>query len=163
MIPSALFGLLCPLLFIGFAVVAIIVAVRSVRAAKSARIAAGVVAPPVNVPTDPGEDGFWIVSCPADPGSMIYYHYWSAGTRYSGQVPFKPAPDGRQFVYTGRRPEQVSIVRIVQVDDDDDGLTGATLIPPIMVAGSIWDPSDSSSAPGSPPPSSSSSSFPSAY
>jgi hypothetical protein len=88
---------------------------------------------------------------------MIYYHYWAAGTRYSGQVPFKPEADGRQFVYTGRRPDQVSVVRIVEVDDDD-GLSGSTIIPPMIAGGPVWDLPDSSSGPSSPP-----SSFPSAY
>jgi hypothetical protein len=143
-------GFLCPLFFIGIFVVAIIMTIRLARARKGAPGGSGVSAPPpVNVPTQLAQDGFWITSCPADPGSIIYYHYWTAGARYSGQVPFKPEADGRQFVYTGRGPDQVSISRIA-------------LIPPIIIAGSTWDPSDSSSAPSS-PPASSSSSFPSAY
>jgi len=154
-------GLLCPVLFVGFFVLAIIIVVRLIRSRINAPGSSGPPAPPlVNVPTQPDQDGFWIVSCPAAPGSIISYDYWSGGSRYSGQVPFKPEADGRQFVYTGRRPEQVSVLRIVAVDDED-GLPGA-LIPPTIVAGSIWDPSDSFSAPSSSPPSSSSS-FPSAY
>src|SRR5262249_28567567 len=127
--------------------------VALIRLARRSRsVGSGGTGPPlVNVATQMDQDGFWMVSCPADPGSIIYYHYWSGGARYSGQVPFKPGPDGRQFVYTGRRPDQVSVARIVEVDDDD--LTGS-LIPPIVAAGSTWDPSDTPS----PPPS-----FPSAY
>jgi hypothetical protein len=98
-----------------------------------------------------------MLSCPADPGSIVYYHYWSGGARYSGQVPFKPDADGRQFVYTGRRPDQVAVARIVEVDDDD--LT-ASMIPPVIAAGSAWEPPDISSAPTPPP---APPSFPSAY
>jgi len=153
-------GFLCPLFFIGFIVVAIILTIRRARAARSAPGGSSL---PSAVPTELAQDGFWIVSCPADPGSIIYYHYWSAGARYSGRIPFQPAADRRQFVYTGRRPDQVSIVRIVSVAvDDDDGLTDTTLIPPIIAAGATWDPSDDSSAPSAPSPSSSPS-FPSAY
>jgi hypothetical protein len=153
-------GLLCPLLFIGFVVAVIILILRMLRAAKNRSDGSGVSPPPLaDVPTQAGEDGFWINSCPAGPGSIVCYHYWSGGTRYSGRVPFKPGADGRQFVYTGRRPEQVSIVRIVEVDDDDD--LSSTLIPPIIAAGLTSQPFDDISPP-SPPPSSSPS-FPTAY
>jgi hypothetical protein len=146
-------GLLCPLLFIGIFIFAIIAIVRLGRKSASGGLG-GSGRPAVNVPTELDQDGFWMVSCPANPGSIIHYHYWSGGVRYSGQVPFKPGGDGRQFVYTGRRPEQVSVTRVVEVDDDD--LTGS-VIPPIIAAGSTWDPPN----PPSPPPSPSS--FPSAY
>ena len=152
-------GLLCPLLFVGFFVLAIIVVIRLVRSGTRATGGPGVSAPPpVNVPTLLDQDGFWMVSCPADPGAIIYYHYWSAGVRYLGQVPFKPEADGRQFVYTGRRPDQVAVVRVVEADDDG-GVPGAALIPPTIPIDPIWDAPDSPSAPAS----SSSSSFPSAY
>jgi len=153
-------GFLCPLLFVGFFVLAIVVVIRMVRSGTRVIGGPGVSAsPPVNVPTQLDQDGFWMVSCPADPGAIIYYHYWSAGVRYSGQVPFKPEADGRQFVYTGRRPDQVSIVRIVEDDGDDVGVPGAALIPPMIPIDTSWDLPDSPSAPAS----SSSSPFPSAY
>jgi hypothetical protein len=145
-------GLLCPLLVIGIFVIAIIATIRWVRRMSSPAGAPGL--PPVNVPTQLDQDGFWMLSCPADPGSIIYYHYWSGGARYSGQVPFQPDSDGRQYVYTGRRPDQVAVDRIVEVDDDD--LTGS-MIPPIIAAGAVQEPPDTFSDP-SPPPS-----FPSAY
>jgi len=149
-----LIGLLCPLLFIGLFVMAIIAIVRMARRRSSGAGASGL--PPVNVPTQLGEDGFWMLSCPADPGAIIYYHYWSGGDRYTGKVPFQPAGDGRQFVYTGRRPDQVAVIRIVAVGDDD--ITGS-MIPPVIV-GSAWDPPDILSVPTPP---SAPSSFPSAY
>jgi len=151
----SLTGLLCPLLFIAIAILAIVAIVRQVRKRRSG--GSGLSGrPPVNVPIQLGQDGFWIVSCAADPGSIIYYDYWSGGARYSGHVPFKPEADGRQFVYTGRQPDQVSVGRIVEVDDDD--VTGS-LMPPIIAAGMPWDPPDLGPAPGASPPSS----FPSAY
>src|SRR5262245_27293911 len=92
---TPLAGFLCPLLFIGFFVVAIILMIRLVRSGKSRPGGPVVTSPPsVNVPTQLAEDGFWIISCPADTGSMIYYYYWFTGTRHSGQVPFKPETDG---------------------------------------------------------------------
>ena len=151
-------GFLCPLLFVGFFVLAIVVVIRMVRSGTRVIGGSGVSAPPpVNVPTRLEQDGFWMISCPVDPGAIIYYHYWSAGVRYSGQVPFKPEADGRQFVYTGRRPDQVSVVRIVEVDDDG-GVPGAALIPPTIPIDPTWEVPDSPSSPAS-----SSSSFPSAY
>src|SRR6478735_735460 len=126
MITLPLAAMLFPFFFFAFFVFVIIMIIRAV--AKSASGSGGSGRPPLNVPTQLGQDGFWMVSCPADPGSIIYYHYWSGGARYSGQVPFKPEADGRQFVYTGRRPDQVSIARIVTVNDDP-------LIPPVMAVG----------------------------
>jgi hypothetical protein len=145
-------GLLCPMFFVAFLIVVVIAIIRIVTKSASG----GFRRSGINVPTQLDQDGFWMVSCPADPGSIIYYHYWSGGARYSGQVPFKPEADGRQFIYTGRRPDQVSVDRIVEVGDD--GVT-----PAVIVADSaldLSDPPDTFSDP-SPPPSSSS--FPSAY
>jgi hypothetical protein len=154
----AMLGLLCPFFFIGLVVLAIYAIIRLARNWRSSPAGAPG-PPPLNVPTQLDQDGFWMLSCPADPGSIIYYHYWSGGARYSAQVPFKPDADGRQFVYTGRRPEQVSVTRIVEVDDDDPT---ASIIPPVISAGSVWEPPDIdiSSAPTPPP---TPPSFPSAY
>jgi hypothetical protein len=146
-------GLLCPLFFIGFFVVVIATIIRAL--AKSAPGSGGAGRTSLNVPTQLEQDGFWMLSCPADPGSIIYYHYWSGGERYSGRAPFKPEADGRQFVYTGRRPEQVSVTRIVTVDD--------SLSTPVIAADSMWDPPDPPSVPSAPSPSEPPSSFPSAY
>jgi len=91
--------------------------------------------------------------------AVIYYHYSSGGARHSGQIPYQPGKDGRQFVYTGRKPDQVSIARIVEQADD----TTSDIIPPI-VAGTtgMWAPSlsDEPEPPSAPP---AASSFPSAY
>ncbi|HSU55660.1 MAG TPA: hypothetical protein VLT36_16510 [Candidatus Dormibacteraeota bacterium] len=151
-------GLLCPLLLVALFVMAIVATIRFLSRSASGSSGLSTTVPRVKVPTQIEQDGFWLLSCPADPGSIIYYHYWSGGARYSGQVPFNPGADGRQFVYTGRGPEQVSVARIVQVDDDD--LT-SSLIPPAIAAASMWDPPDTFSAPSPPPPYPSS--FPSAY
>jgi hypothetical protein len=144
------------LLVIGLFVIAIIATIQWARRMWSSPAGASGV-PPVNVPTQLEQDGFWMLSCPADPGSIIFYNYWSGGARYSGQVPFQPGADGRQFVYTGRRPNQVAVTRIVEVDDDD--LTGS-IIPPVIAAGSVPEPPDTFSDPTPPP---APPSFPSAY
>jgi hypothetical protein len=151
-------GLLCPLLvlaFIGFIIFLIIRAVG--RAASGA--GGGAQASTVNVPTQLGTDGFWVGPCPCGPTAVLYYHYRSGGARHSGQIPYQPGPDGRQFIYTGRKPDQVSIARIVQQADD----TTPDILPPIIAGTSaMWGlpPSDGPEPPSAPP---SSSSFPSAY
>ena len=151
-------GVLCPLF--GFViVVAILVSIVRAAARAGAGGGGGIQPSLPNVVTQLGQDGFWIVSCPAEPGSIVHYHFWTGGVKRSGQVPFQPGADGRQFVYTGARPEQVSIVRILQVSED----VQPDIIPPILgAAATIWasssdDRPDVSSAPPSPP------SFPSAY
>ena len=151
-------GLLCPLF--GFVIVVIII-VTIVRAAgRTASGGGGGIPPsPPNLVTQLGADGFWIVSCPAEPGSMIHYHFWTGGVKHSGRVPFQPGTDGRQFVYTGAKPEQVTIVSIVEPSDDIQ----PDIVPPILgAAAAIFgsssdDQPDTSTPPPSPP------SFPSAY
>jgi hypothetical protein len=71
-------GLLCPLF--GFAVVVVII-VTIVRAlARSGGGGGGGIQPSLpNVVTQLGADGFWIVSCPAEPGSIVHYHFWTGG------------------------------------------------------------------------------------
>jgi hypothetical protein len=124
------------------------------RAAMRANQGGSILSSTPNVVTQIGDDGFWITSCPAEPSSIIHYAYWSGGVRHTGHIPFQPDSSGRQFVYTGARPEQVSITRIVE--DSDDIVPG--VIPPIVgTTSTFW--GSSSSAP-SPP---SSSAFPSAY
>jgi hypothetical protein len=155
---SSIVGLLCPIL--GFAIVVFIIVTIVRTVARAGACAGGGIQPSLpNVVTQLGQDGFWIVSCPAEPGSIVHYHFWTGGVKHSGQVPFQPGADGRQFVYTGARPEQVSIVRILQVSED----VQPDIIPPILgAAATIWasssdDQPDTPSAPPSPP------SFPSAY
>jgi hypothetical protein len=155
---NSIVGLLCPLL--GFAIVVFIIITIVRAAARAGSGAAGGIQPSLpNVVTQLGQDGFWIVACPAEPGSIVHYHFWAGGAKHSGQVPSQPGADGRQFVYTGARPERVSIVRIMQLSED----VQPDIIPPILgAAATIWSASsddrpDMSSAPRSPP------SFPSAY
>jgi hypothetical protein len=154
LLPLAIFVLLA----IGFFIAVIFLIVR-----LASRAGSGPARPPVfsqpNVLIEPADDGFWIVSCPASLDSVLHYHYWFNGVRYTGQVPYQPGRDGRQFVYTGNRPDQTSVIRIQDVSDDD----ASSLIPPIIaaesgfMAGSAVQPADD------PSPPSSSSSFPSAY
>ena len=151
-------SLLC-LLFGCAIVVAIIITIIRAAARAGSGTAGVIQPPPPNVVTQLGADGFWIVSCPAEPASIIHYHFWAAGVKRSGQVPFQPGNDGRQFVYTGVRPEQVSIHRIVEPADDirpDDAppILGAAAA---LFASSLDNQPDASSAPPPPPQ------FPSAY
>ena len=151
-------GLLCPLIGLALVVLIIVTIVRAVGRAASGG-GGGIQPAPPNVVTQLGTDGFWIVSCPAEPGSLIHYHFWTGGVKHSGRVPYQPGADGRQFIYTGARPEQASVVSIMVPSDDIQ----PDPIPPILgAAAMMWGSSsnnqpDTSSAPSSPP------SFPSAY
>ena len=155
---SAVGGLLCPLImlaFIGFIVFSIVKAIGR----GGSGTAGGARGSALNVTTQLGEDGFWIGPCPCGLSALIYYEYWSNGVRYSGQIPYQPGSDGRQFAYTGRKPDQVSIVRMVEQTDD----TSPDIVPPIVAGTSgIWasSPSEAPDTSSSQPPASQ---FPSAY
>lgn len=140
----------------------IVVLIRAVS--RSSSSSPGGFASPVNgIGTQVGVDGFWIFSCPCDPGSILHYHFWANGVRRAGRVPYQPGADGRQFIYTGERPERVAIVQVDELDTN-----GIVIVPPpiIEVGGPFW-----GSAPGpvysgpmdSGPPAPPSSGFPSAY
>ena len=157
LVPS-LIGLLCPLIVIAIVVTLIVLIFRAVVRAGS-RAGGGIRPAPPNGVTELGVDGFWIVSCPAELGSMIHYHFWAGGVKRSGRVPFQPGTDGRQFVYTGARPEQVAVISIAGPADDIQ----PDIMPPVIgAAAAIFGSSSddrpfTSSAPSAPP------SFPSAY
>jgi hypothetical protein len=59
--------------------------------------------------TSLAEDGFWITGNQVNPATMLQYYYWVQGVKRMGEVPFQPGPDGRQFIYTGERPDSVSV------------------------------------------------------
>lgn len=61
-----------------------------------------------------GADGFWLDSCPCEPGSIIYFNYWSGGVRYNGHARWQPGLNGRQFIYTGLRPQEVVLVNAMR-------------------------------------------------
>jgi hypothetical protein len=161
----SLTALLCPLLVLTFIIVVIVLIVRA-AARTASRVAASASRPPLNVVTQLGPDGFWLSSF--EPASIVYYQYWAAGARHTGQIAFQPGNDGRQFVYTGVRPDQVEIVRVAGPSGDftpgpatyvDDGSTDITT--PILgaaAAAAVYDAvSSDPPAPPSPP------SFPAAY
>jgi hypothetical protein len=104
------------------------------------------------------QDGFWIVDDSLEPGETVQYQFWANGERRTGQIPFQPDASGRQFIYTGGRPERVVIRAIAAAGAASVILADAT--PPIIEADD--EPSWSSRTFGS-SNSSSSSSFPSAY
>src|ERR1043166_1456358 len=105
---SSLTALLCPLFALAFIVTIIVVLVRTLG--RTVSNAGGGGSGRLNVITQLGADGFWLSSF--EPGSTIYYQYWSAGARHDGQILFQPGSDGRQFIYTGLRPDQVAVVRV---------------------------------------------------
>ena len=149
----ALFGLFI-LVILGLIIAGLI------RAATRGSTSNGGYAPLLGgIGTQMGTDGFWIFSCPYDPGSILHYHFWSNGLRRGGKVPYQPGSDGRQFIYTGERPERVAIVQVDEVNDD-----GIIIVPPpiIEVGGPFWGSSSSGPMDNS-PPSPPSSGFPSAY
>src|SRR5712691_5016102 len=119
----SLTALLCPLLALAF-IVAIIVLIARTAVRTMSNVTGGG-AKPLNVITQLGPDGFWLSSF--EPSSVIYYDYWAAGAKQAGQIVYQPGSDGRQFVYTGVRPEQVAIVR---VEGPSGGVTSG--IPPTI-------------------------------
>ena len=149
-----LFGLLCPLLGLGFFVLVIVLIVKAI--ARSGSGGGGtLVESSVSMDTSSGEDGFWIEGEGLAPGTLLDYYYWVGGLRRAERVPFQPGPDGRQFIYTGSRPDRVSVAPVQQRSVDDSPL----LLGAALGSGTSWESSDDSSS--FPPPSSSS--FPSAY
>jgi hypothetical protein len=151
-------GLLCPLFGFAIVVVILIIVVRAL-ARTGAGGGGGAQPSQPNVVTQLGADGFWIVSCPAEPGSMIHYHFWTGGVKHSGRVPFMPGADGRQFVYTGAKPEQVALVSIVEPSDDIQ----PDIVPPILGAAAVIFGSSSNAQPDMSTPPPAPPSFPSAY
>ena len=106
-----------------------------------------------NVPTQMAPDGFWILSCPCQPSSIIHYSYWVAGVMNSGRIVYQPDAAGRQFIYTGGSPQEVAIVRIESPIDDTFTTMAPPIIVPPIIESSVWESSSNSS----------SSRFPSAY
>lgn len=147
-------------------VVVITIIILIIRSAVRNRsnVTPGVPRPPVNAVTQVGPDGFWLSSL--DPGSVIYYQYWADDVKREGQIVFRPGNDGRQFVYTGMRPNNVEIVRVV--DQSGGVVTGADyyddtpdIVPPIIggIAGQAVADAMRPEPPAPPPPPQ----FPSAY
>jgi len=142
MIPSIFVGLLCPL-FVLCIVVAIIIAVVRAMRGRGPTTLGGMAQSPLNVITQPADDGFWMQCGVIDPDAVVFFQYWANGVRHSGQVPNQPGADGRQFVYTGLRPEQVVIVRIVESADDD--IVSPVIVGPVIdVSSPIWTAPDPS-------------------
>ena len=164
-------ALFCPLIGLAVIVTIIVLIVRNVGSGQPG--AASVTPPPPPPPprtvaTQLAQDGFWLSSFA--PLSTISYHYWSAGAKYSGQVRFQPGNDGRQFIYTGVRPDEVAIVQVIDPDggvssfpppmiDDGPDVTGPTLGG--VIAGAALEAALSTPQPPPPPPEPSQ--FPPAY
>jgi hypothetical protein len=167
----SLTALLCPLLVLAMIAAIIVVLVRSLgRNVSRAAGGAGGTQSPLNVVTQLAQDGFWLSSF--EPGSVVYYNYWAGGAKHPGQAVFQPGQDGRQFVYTGIRPESVEILRVagpgggispgqaVYVEDDSPGIGGAII--GAVAADAVMDALGSAqSEPPAPPPSPPQ--FPAAY
>jgi hypothetical protein len=159
-------ALLCPLFALAFIVVIIVTIVRTLG--RTVSNVAGGGPRPLNVITQLGADGFWLSSF--EPGSTVYYQYWSAGARHDGQILFQPGSDGRQFIYTGIRPDQVSVVRVENPSGDvvsnmppviqDDG---PDIVTPILGAAAAEAAFDAISSAAQPPTPPTPPQFPSAY
>jgi len=156
-------ALLCPLFALAFIVLVIVMIVRTLGRAVSNVSGGG--ARPLNVITQLGADGFWLSSF--EPGSTIYYEYWSAGARNQGQILFQPGSDGRQFIYTGIRPDRVAVVRVESPSGDIVSSTppiiqddGPDIVGPMLGAAAAEVAMDAMAhaTPPPPPPQ-----FPSAY
>ena len=116
---------LVPLVFIAMCLALIVALIIGWRRRNPRLVTA---APALDMEIRLAQDGFWLESCPADPGSLILFHYWSGGVRHASRVPYSPDSAGRQFIYTGRTPEQVVIARI---DEFVEGMDSG--IPPLII------------------------------
>ncbi len=67
---------------------------------------------------DTANDGFWFASDPSRAGETFLYTYWLHGQLHQGQVIYQPGNDGRQFIYTGERPDRVTLQEAI--DDPPD-------------------------------------------
>ena len=163
----SLTALLCPLFALAFIVAIIVMLVRTLgRTVSNAGGASG--SGRLNVITQLGADGFWLSSF--ELGSTIYYQYWSAGARHDGQILFQPGSDGRQFIYTGLRPDQVAVVRVESPSGDvvsnvppmiqDDG---PDIVTPILGAAAAEAAFGAIESAAQPPPPPASPQFPTAY
>jgi hypothetical protein len=99
-------GVLCPILAFGIIVIVLVKILSSLVRPGLQRRSRSV--PPTLV-TSSADDGFWVSADQLSPETMLQYYYWVQGVRRIGQVPFQPGPDGRQFIYTGERPDNVSV------------------------------------------------------
>jgi hypothetical protein len=156
--PFSIFGLFCPFVAIVFIVTIVLLIIRAAVDSGSSGVTIGR-RTRAKVLTELAEDGFWIVSCPANPNAMLQYHYWAGGVRRMGQVPFQPDPNGRQFIYTGVRPEQATIVRILEDDED----MSSALVPPLIATQTTFLGTSANDDQDTPGPTASPPSFPSAY
>jgi len=78
------------------------------------------------------DDGFWF-SADADAiGQQLLYSYWLHGQLLQGKVVFQPDPEGRQFVYTGARPERITLQAGSDDPDPDPDIS-----PPFLSTGPI--------------------------
>jgi hypothetical protein len=120
------FGFLCTVLGFGLIAVMVFKLVRSVTG--SGRNRRWMDRTPVDLMTSMGDDGFWISSDRVSPSSMIRYYYRVEGVQRMGQAPFQPGSDGRQFIYTGARPDSVSVAL---ADPAAAGVEDPNVPPPI--------------------------------
>jgi formylglycine-generating enzyme required for sulfatase activity len=122
-------ALLCPLLGFGMAILVVVIVIRSLvrSAANRAGVSAGARPPraltsygPLQVRTELGDDGFWLLADATMSGFIIHYLMQTAGQERAGQILCQPGADGRQFVYTGARPDQVVIIKAEATEDGGD-------------------------------------------
>ena len=99
---SFIFFALVPLVILGAFVLIVIAIVRTLARAGNSRVGSAV--PSIDVAAQLGVDGFWIVSCPFEPGSILHYRYWSNGLERAGKVPFQPGADGPPIRLYRRAP-----------------------------------------------------------
>lgn len=136
--------------FMVFAVV-IIVIIRLARANANRSV---VQSPPAsvlqtNVTTELGPDGFWISNCPVPPSSVVDFSYWSNGRQYSARVAYQPDASGRQFIYTGVKPDRVSISQIIEPSHPD---FSDTILPGLAAASVLLNSGFRDDGPPMPPP-----------
>ena len=80
---------------------------------------------------EPADDGFWLSVAGLTVGSMIHYRCLVHGAMHDSTVAVEPGD--RQFVYTGGRPEQITIVDVGGVTEGGrPAAPAAPLVTPVV-------------------------------
>jgi formylglycine-generating enzyme required for sulfatase activity len=73
----------------------------------------------------PVDDGFWFTSDASSEGARFLYSYWLNRQLHQGHVIYQPGIDGQQFVFTGARPDRITL----QAAPDDNQPTSPMILP----------------------------------
>jgi formylglycine-generating enzyme len=97
-----------------------------------------------------GNDGFWITGENIPVGTSMVCRYEADGAEQEVQVPYEPGPEG-QFVYTGQRPSNVTVVIAGQSSLFQGPVVRNIVSPPYGSSGTVTPMTSSDDSTPSPP------------